>query len=71
MCASMAFQVSPVKESHIKKGVHYFYTKLTDGKKVRRVVSFDAALQPAMKKAEEERSVVALVNTNVKKSSVS
>lgn len=27
-------QVSPVKESYTKKGVRYFYAKLTDGKKV-------------------------------------
>ncbi len=59
MCVhGVPLQVSPVKESQTKRGVHYFDAKLTDGKKVRWVVSFDAALQPAMKKAEEERSVV-------------
>ena len=55
-------QVSPVKESRMKKGVRYFDARLSDGKKVR--------LQAAMKKAEETESVVALVNSNVMKSSV-
>ena len=53
--------VSPIKG----KQVRYFDARLNDGKKVRRVVSFDGELQPLMKKAEE-KSVVALENSNVK-----
>ena len=47
--------------------MHYFDARLSDGKKVRQVVLFDAGLQAAMKKAEEEESVVALVNSIVRK----
>ena len=64
-------QVSPVKESKSNKGVRYFDASISDGKKSRRVVSFDASLQPAIKKAEEEKSVVALMNSTVKKNSLS
>ena len=46
--------------------MRYFDARLNDGKKVRRVVSFDGELQPLMKKAEE-KSVVALENSNVNK----
>ena len=43
----------------------YFDAKLNDGKNVRRVVSFDVGLQPAMKKAEEEKYAVALENSTI------
>jgi len=59
--------VSPVQESKTKKGVHYFDARLSNGKKMRLVVSFDAGLQAPMKKAEEEELVVALVNSIVRK----
>ena len=61
--------VSPVKQSKSNKGVRYFEARVNDGKVARRVVSFDVGLQPAMKKAEEEKSAVALQNSKVKMSS--
>jgi len=64
------FRVSPVKDSRSRSGVRYFKAMIGDCKKMRRVVSFDPALQPAIKKAVEDKSVVALTNSIVKKSSV-
>ena len=61
--------VSPGQESRKTKGLYYFEANLCDGKKVARVVSFDLAHRPAMKKAEEGQTVVALSNSNVKRSS--
>lgn len=67
MCVhGIPVKVSPVKESKSTKGVRYFDAKISDGKKVRRVVCFDAGHQVAMKKAQEEQSVVALMNSTVK-----
>lgn len=63
-------QVSPVKMS-TGHGVHYFDVRLNNGKKCRRVVSFDAGIHPTMKKAEEEKYAVALENSVVKRSSFS
>ena len=63
--------VSPTKESRSTKGVYFFEAQLCDGKKCARVVSFDVSHRPAMKKAEEGQAVVALSNSNVKKSSFS
>jgi len=63
--------VSPKKESRDTKGLYYFDAKLSDGKKCARLVSFDNAHRDAIKKAEEDQSVVALSRSIVKKSSVS
>ena len=56
--------------SKTTKDVWYFDVRINDGKKVRHVVSFDAGLQAALKKAEEEESVVALENSTAKKNSM-
>ena len=62
--------VFSVKDSKTTKGVGYFDARISNSKKVRHVVSFDAGLQAALKKAEEEESVVVLENSKVKKNSV-
>ena len=51
--------MSQTKESRSTKGV-FFEALLCDGKKNARIVSFDVSHRPALKKAEEERAVVAL-----------
>ena len=56
--------------SKTTKDVWYFDVRINDGKKVRHVVSFDTGLQAALKKAEEEESVVALENSTAKKNSM-
>lgn len=63
--------VSPARESRSTKGVFLFEANLSDGKSSTRVVSFDPGHRVAMKKAEEEGSVVALSNSIVKKSTLS
>lgn len=63
--------VSPAQESRRTKGVYFFEARLSDGRKCARVVSFDVAHRAAMKKAEEEQTVIALSNSNVKKSTYS
>ena len=68
--ACMAF-LSPKKETRNTKGLYYIYAKFSDGKKCARLVSFDIAHRDAIKKAQEDQSVVAISNSIVKKSSVS
>ena len=63
--------VSPARESRNTKGVFYFEANLSDGKRCARVVSFDTAHRVILNKAEEERSVVALSNSIMKRSSLS
>ena len=63
--------VSPKKESRNTKGLYYVDAKLSDGKKCARLVSFEIAHRDAIKKAEEDQSVVALSRSIVKKSVVS
>ena len=55
-------RVSPKKESRHTKGVYYFEAQLSDGKRSTRVVSFDTAHLAAMKKAADEKTVVAVEN---------
>ena len=63
--------VSPARDSRSTKGVILFEANLSDGKSSTRVVSFDTGHRVAMKKAEEEESVVALSNSIKKESSLS
>lgn len=63
--------VSPVKESRRTTGVSYFEAKLSDGKKCVRVVSFEPSHRDALKKAQENKEVVKLVNSDAKKSTFS
>ena len=72
MCLHGVFvNVSPTRESKNTKGVFYFEANSSDGKRCARVVSFDTAHRVAMKKTEEEGSVVALSKSIVKRSSLS
>ena len=59
--------VSPTKESRSTKGVFFFEAQLCDSKKSVRLVSFDVSHRAALKKAEDEKAVVALANANHKK----
>ena len=70
MCARHTHE-RVTNESRSTKGVYFFEAQLCDGKKCARVVLFDVSHRPAMKKAEEGQAVVALSNSNVKKSSFS
>ena len=63
--------VSPARESRNTKGVFLFEANVSDSKSSARVVSFDPGHRAAMKKAEEEGSVVALSNSIVKRSALS
>ena len=63
--------VSPVRDSRSTTGVSYFEAKLSDGKKCVRVVSFEPSHRDALKKAQENKEVVKLVNSDTKKSTFS
>ena len=70
-CSNFLCTVGTIEECRSTKGVYFFEAQLCDGKKCAQVVSFDVSHRPAMKKAEEGQAVVALSNSNVKKSSFS
>ena len=60
-------EVSPIKASRKNPDVKYFSGKITDGKKVARVISFDPKLRSILEKSREENTSLALVNCNVRK----
>ena len=69
-CVCTEFPPVSPKESGRTKGVYYFEAQLSDGKRSTRVVSFDTAHLVAMKKAADEKTVVAVENCIVKPSTV-
>ena len=65
--SGMVVEVSPIKASRKNPDVKYFSGKITDGKKVARVISFDPKLRSILEKSREEKTSLALVNCNVRK----
>ena len=60
-------EISPTNASRKNPDVKYFSEKITDGKKVARVISFDPKLRSILVKSREEKTSLALVNCNVRK----
>ena len=60
-------ELSPVKVSRKNRDVKYFEAKLTDGKKVARLVSFEPKLHKDLEKLKDSNESVSCVNCNVKK----
>lgn len=60
-------ETSPVKCSKSNSSVKYFHTRLTDGKKTVRVVSFEPKLRSDIEKAREDGVEVAVSKCSVQK----
>jgi len=52
----MVLEVSPVKQSRNNPEVKYFSAKISDGKKVARMISLETKLRSALEKSREECS---------------
>lgn len=61
-------ELSPIKESAKDGKVKYFSGKVSDGRKVARVISFEPTLRPSLEKFRQEGKSVALVNCKVQES---
>lgn len=61
-------EVSPIKQSRKNKDIKYFKAKLTDGKKVARMVSFEPAFHKEIQKFKDNEETVSVTNCNVKES---
>ena len=59
-------ELSPVKVSRKNSSVKYFDAKLSDGRKVVRLVSFDPTLRESLEQLRSEGSTVAVSNCQVK-----
>ena len=60
-------ELSPVKTSRKNEKVKYFDCKLTDGKEVYRMVSFEPKVWPDIEEFVERGESVSVVNCDVKK----
>ena len=58
--------VSPIQTSRKNSDIRYFSGKMSDSRKIVRVICFDPKLGPAMEKSLEEKKPVVLVNCKVK-----
>lgn len=66
--ASVHFVVadlSPVRESCKNKKIKYFNSKVTDGKKMARAISFDTSLRPAFEESKEKARAMKLINCRI------
>ena len=55
------------KDKQKNPDVKYFSGKITDGKKVARIISFDPKVRSILEKSREEKTSLALTNCNVRK----
>lgn len=62
----MVVELTPVKCSMNNSDVSYFAGKLSDGKKVARIISFKPELRTSLEEAKVAGTPVAIVNCRVK-----
>lgn len=58
-------ELSPIKVSRNNPNTKYFSGKLSDGKKLARVISFQPQLRPTMEESRKEQSAIAMVNCTI------
>ena len=61
-------ELSPIKKGRRNNGVEYFEGKVSDGKEVRRLVSFEPSLWKEMGKMKDNGETVGFMNCQIKKS---
>jgi hypothetical protein len=60
-------ELSPVKESHNKAGVHYFDGQLSNGKKTARIVSFAPTVRGKLERLKQSSEVAVVSNCIVQR----
>ena len=60
--------MSPVKTSRKNPDIKYFSGKISDGKKVARMISFHPPLRPTLDDSRKQQSTIAMVNCKIQES---